>query len=171
MTNDMSAELFTIMKAFKGGGSIRLMAGVDKDKPDYKAILTLATLFAKEGHQVKILTSCHFKSQEYQEVFGFLNGTKFERKCPDLLIDGNFYEYEGYERPWNIKKVSRMFTHGLKQSDRIIINNTKGCSDRYLRRQIKDRLNIGMPITEVWTYEKGNKRLVFSEGKFYKGNL
>ena len=30
MTNDMSAELFTIMKAFKGGGSIRLMAGVDK---------------------------------------------------------------------------------------------------------------------------------------------
>ena len=47
------------------------------------------------------------------------------------MIYGELYEYEGFEKPWNIKKVSRMFTHGLKQSDRLIINNTKGCSDRY----------------------------------------
>jgi hypothetical protein len=63
-----------------------------------------------------------------------------------------------------------MFTHGLKQSDRLIINNTKGCSDRYLRRQIADRLNINMPIAEVWVYEKGKKRLFFKDGLFYKNN-
>ena len=59
---------------------------------------------------------------------------------------------------------------GLKQSDRLIINNTKGCSDRYLRRQIADRLNINMAIAEVWVYEKGKKRLIFKDGKFYKDN-
>ena len=171
MSTDFTTELFTKLKSFKGGGVVLLMNGVDTGKPDYKTILTLATLFAKDGHCVKILASCHFKSPEYQEVFGFLNGTKYERKCPDLLIDDKFYEYEGYERPWNIKKVSRMFTHGLKQSDRIIIDNTKGCSDRYLRRQIKDRQNIGMRITEVWVYEKGKTRLVFSDGKFHKGSI
>ena len=169
MTTDSEDNLFTKLKAFKGGGFILLMKGVDTGKPDYKTILTLATLFAKEGCRVKILASCHFKSKEYQQVFSSLNSTKFERKCPDLLVDDKFYEYEGYEKPWNIKKVSRMFTHGLKQSDRIIINNTRGCSDRYLRRQIKDRLNIGMPITEVWVYEKGSKRLVYSDGIYHKG--
>jgi len=163
-------ELFTIYKAFEGGGTIYLMSGLDKAKPDFKTLLTLATLFAKEGHQVKILTDCHFKSSEYQMVFGRLNGTKYERKCPDLLIDEKYFEYEGFVKPWNIKKVSRMFTHGLKQSDRLIINNTKGCSDRYLRRQIADRLNIRMPIEEIWVYEKGTKRLIFKEGKFHKDN-
>jgi hypothetical protein len=37
---------------------------LDKNKPDFKAIITLSILFAKEGHQVKILTSCHFKSHD-----------------------------------------------------------------------------------------------------------
>ena len=147
-----------------------MMNGLDKAKPDFKTLLTLATLFAREGRQVKLLANCHFKSPEYQKVFRRLNGTKYERKCPDLLIDEAFFEYEGFVKPWNIKKVSRMFTHGLKQSDRLIINNTKGCSDRYLRRQIADRLNIRMSIEEVWVYEKGNKRLIFKEGKFYKDN-
>ena len=95
---------------------------------------------------------------------------QFKSYCPDLMIDGELYEYEGFEKPWNIKKVSRMFTHGLKQSDRLIINNTKGCSDRYLRRQIADRLNIKMAIAEVWVYEKGRKRLFFKDGIFYKNN-
>ena len=63
-----------------------------------------------------------------------------------------------------------MFTHGLKQSDRIIINNTKGCSDRYLRRQIQDRLNINMSIVEVWVYEKGRVRLIFKDGSYHKDN-
>ena len=49
-------RLFTIYKVFEGGGRIYLMAGLDRNKPDFKALLTLATLFAKEGHEVKILT-------------------------------------------------------------------------------------------------------------------
>ena len=77
---------------------------------------------------------------------------------------------EKFEWMFVRKKVSRMFTHGLKQSDRLIINNTKGCSDRYLRRQIADRLNIKMAIAEVWVYEKGRKRLFFKDGIFYKNN-
>ena len=172
MINEISSEseLFSILKAFAGGGTISIMRGVDKRKPDFKIISNLATLFAKDGHEVWILANVHFKSIEYEVVFGKLIGTKYERKCPDLMIDGELYEYEGYVKPWNIKKVSRMFTHGLKQSDRLIINNTKGCSDRYLRRQIADRLNINMSIAEVWVYEKGKKRLFFKDGLFYKNN-
>ena len=35
MTNDIASDLFSMVKAFKAGGSIRIMAGVDKEKPDY----------------------------------------------------------------------------------------------------------------------------------------
>ena len=162
-------ELFTLYKSFDGSGKIHLMKGVDKTKPDFKAILTLATLFARDGSEVKILTSCHFKSSEYSIVFSRLLGTKFERKCPDFLIDGQFYEYEGFERPWNKRKISNMLSHGLSQSDRIIIDNTKGASDRFIRKAIMARLNMKhAQICEVWLYEKGRKRLFFNKYGFIK---
>ena len=55
MTNDIAPELYSKWKTFEGGGNIYLMSGVDKNKPDFKSILTLSILFAKEGHQVLIL--------------------------------------------------------------------------------------------------------------------
>ena len=163
---DIETELFTIVKAFKSGGSVKIMHGVDKYKPDYKPILTLASLFAKEGKKAKILTSCHFKSEEYQIVFGPLIGTKYERKCPDLLIDDKFYEYEGFEKPWNRRKIKNMLAHGIIQSSRIIIDNNKGASDRIIRKAIMARLKIGTSIDEVWLYEKGHKRLFFANNNF-----
>lgn len=166
MTNDIAIELYIIWKAFEGGGRIFQMKGVDKSKPDYKSILTIATLFAREGHQVKILTSCHYKSHEYNLVFGTLFGTKYERKCPDLLIDGKFYEYEGFEKPWNRRKIKNMLAHGLLQASKIIIDNTRGASDRIIRKAIIARLKIGTTIDEVWLYEKGEKRLFFQKGIF-----
>ena len=167
--NDIE-ELFTIYKAFEGGGTIYLMNGIDKAKPDFKTLLTLATLFAREGHKVKILTNCHFKSAEYATVFGALVETKYDRKCPDLLIDDVFYEYEGYEKPWNRRKIKNMLAHGLIQANRIIINNTKGAADRIVRKAIMARLRIGTDINEVWLYEKGDKRLFFKDGAFQKDN-
>ena len=156
MPNDIETELFSLIKSLAGGGRIFLMKGVDKTKPDYNSILTVATLFAREGHEVKILTSCHYKSSEYNIVFGNLFGTKYERKCPDLLIDGKFYEYEGFEKPWNRRKIKNMLAHGLLQANRIIIDNTKGAADRIIRKAIMARLRIGTNIDEVWLYEKGN---------------
>lgn|GEM_PF-2278604 len=61
-----------------------------------------------------------------------------------------------------------MISHGLKQSDRIVINNTKGCSDRYLRKAIVARLRFPeIKVSEVWVYEKGNVRLFYKDRKFY----
>jgi hypothetical protein len=53
-----------------------------------------------------------------------------------------------------------MLSQGIKQSSRIIINNNKGCSDRFIKRNIFDRLNIGQLIDEVWLYERGRVRLL-----------
>ena len=151
-------QFFTVYKTFSSVGSIHIMDGLDKKAIDYKALLTIAREFAREGSEVRITTKAHYKSDEYEAVFGTLSGTRYERKCPDLIIDGAFYEYEGFVRPWNKRKVGRMISHGAIQSDRIIIDNTNGCSHRFILTQIFNRLrdkNFNCPITEVWVYEKG----------------
>ena len=163
-------SLFTTRKTFEGGGSVKVMEGVDKDKPDYKDILSIATLFAKEGKEVKILARTHYKSPTYAAVFASLIGTNYERKCPDILVDEVFYEYESYKRPWNKRKISNMLSHGLQQSDRVIIDNNKGASDRYIRKAIIARLRIDRKIKEVWIYEKGQLRLFYKDGEFVKNN-
>ena len=48
---------------------------------------------AEQGHEVKVLRAFHYKDPLYREVYGELIGTRYYRKCPDLLVDGEFVEY------------------------------------------------------------------------------
>ena len=129
------------------------MEGFDTSKPDSADLLHIAECFAKMDSDVAVLKPIHFKSPEYAAVYGPLIGTKYERKCPDLIIDGKFYEYESYVRPWVKRKLSNMITSGLRQSDRIIIDNRDGASVRQILRSIRARLNINAQIREVWVYD------------------
>ena len=152
---------FIEIKKHKSGGKVLLHPLVDKKKPDHKDILTIANEFAKQGEVVKITPTVHHKSEEYKRIYAKLIGTKYERKCPDMDVSGVFYEYEGYYPPWKKIKLKNMLSHGLKQSSKIVIKNNKGCSDRFIRKLIFDRLKVGAKIDEVWVYEKGKLRQVF----------
>ena len=160
-------SLFRTSKHFANGGEIKVMRGVDKKKTDYKSILTIARSFAEEGNKVEILAPVHAKSKAYKTVYGSLKDTKFKNKCPDLRINGRFYEYEGYERPWNKRKISNMLSHGFAQSDRVIIDNGGGASDRFIKKAINARRRLpNAQIREVWIYEKGKKKLFFKDGRY-----
>ena len=134
-------------------GNVRVMAGFDMSKPDAADLLHIAECYARMGCDVTVLRPFHFKSAEYKNVYGPLIGTKYERKCPDLKIDGQYYEYESYVRPWNKRKLSNMITDGLRQSDKIILDNRDGASFRQIIRSIRSRLNINAQIKEVWVYD------------------
>ena len=134
-------------------GKVRIMEGFEESKPDAADLKHIAECFARMGSDVVILKPIHFKSPEYAVVYGSLIGTKFERKCPDLMIDGNYYEYESFVRPWAKRKLSNMITSGLRQSDRIILDNRDGASHRQILRSIRARLNINAQIKEVWVYD------------------
>ncbi len=162
-------ENFDIYKKYGNGGVIQTAKGIEKGS-DYKDILTIARNFAENGDIVKVTTKLHHKDLRYDEAFGMLRGTVYERKCPDLIINGITYEYEGYAGEWTKRKISNMLSHGLKQADRVIIDNNRGCSDRYIRKSIMARLNINTPMSEIWLYEKGNTILFFKDGKFHKNN-
>jgi hypothetical protein len=134
-------------------------------KNDHSDLLSIARYFAGKGDNVKITTDIHFKDEKYKEVFGKLNGTGYERKCPDFIINGRFYEYESFMQPFRKRKLANMISHGAKQSSRIIINNNKGCSDRYILANIHNRLrdkNFKNNIDEILVYEKGKVRLLYN---------
>lgn len=151
----MSSDGFKLEHKAENGGSLYIHQDVEKDKTDYKDMKRICLQFAKTGHEVRMTPRLHYRSEEYKKIYGSLTGTKFEKKCPDFSVDGVFYEYEGFAKPWNKKKIRNMISHGLKQSDRIVINNTKGCSDRYLRKAIVARLRFPeIKVSEVWVYEK-----------------
>ena len=155
-------------KRFKNGGVLSVLEPIDKQSGDYNDIITIGRLFAERGEQVQVLGKIHFKNAAYQTYFGELIGTTYFKKCPDFKIGDKFYEYEGYEKPWNRREINNMLSHGLKQSDCVILNNNKGASDRILRRAIMARLQLNKRIQEVWIYEKGKLRLLLKNGLFIK---
>jgi len=149
-------------KKYNNNGKIEIIDGYKK-KADHRDLISISRFFAEKGYSVKITTDIHFKDEKYAEVFGALMGTEYERKCPDLIINGIFYEYESYVPPFKKEKISHMIKKGSMQSSRIIINNNKGASDRYIRRNIFERLqdiNFKKDIDELWLYEKGKLRLL-----------
>lgn len=158
---------FKVQKEYKNGGRLLVHKDSDFDKPDYKAIYTMCNQFAKMGKTARITPRVHVKSPDYERIYGALKGTKHYGKCPDFSVDGTFYEFEGFTKPWKKEKVGRMLSHGMVQSPNIVIENNKGCSERYIRKAIIARRNVGSPIREVWIYEKGKARLFFKDGKFY----
>ncbi|MCL2328835.1 MAG: hypothetical protein FWC39_10055 [Bacteroidetes bacterium] len=149
-------------KNFKNSGTIEIVGGYKK-KDDHKDLISISRFFAQKGDNVKITTDIHFKDVKYKEVFGALIGTKYERKCPDLIINGKFYEYESFTPPFSKLKIKNMLKHGVIQSSNIILNNNKGASDRYIIKIIHQRIRLGQDINEVWLYEKGEIRLLYKK--------
>ena len=154
---------FKAIKTFKNGGVFKEHTSIDKTQSDYTIVKNIGIEFARLGKLVEATPVLHFKSPEYAAIYGTLVGTKYYRKCPDLLIDGKFYEVETYLPPFKKDKIRGMFNKGLKQSPNIIINNTKGASDRFIKRMIYKRVSIGQDINEVWLYEKGKVRLLYKK--------
>lgn len=155
-----------VSNKFENGGLLSVMVGLDRKASDYKDVLAIARSFAEAGEVVQMLGNIHYKNPDYEKYFGLLIGTEYYRKCPDMRVGDKMYEYEGFVGAWSKDKLSRMLTHGARQSPYIIIKNTKGCSDRFIIKCIHDRIkdkSFKHEIREVWVYEKGKNRLVYKK--------
>lgn len=138
---------YILLKEYFNGGTIELMNG-HKTQSDCRDLLRISILSAIQGNNVKIMTPVHIKDVKYAKLYGSLLNTKYQGKCPDLMINGLFYEYESYSGEFNKNKVSNMLSKGLKQSNRIIINN-EYATEKYIQRIIKDRIIQGQEISEI----------------------
>lgn len=155
-----SCDLFVLYKQFSNGGKISMMLGLDTSESDYKDILTVAECLASEGHDVKILHAVHYKDPIYRTVFGELIGSIYYRKCPDLLVDGTYFEYESFTTSLPRNAFRNMLHNGLAQSDNVIIRQCN-LTDGYMLRALRGLIQAGTPISSVWLFDGNRMRLLF----------
>lgn len=149
------------VRTFENGGSLETYSIIDKTTDDYKRIEEAAMHFASLGKTV-IITPKFDGSKfcpDYDAIYGSLKGTKYYGKCPDISIDGVWFEHEGFTGDNAKNSFRNMLNHGLKQSDRIIIEDC-GLTDGYMIRSLEGRIKSGAVVSEVWIHSKtGYRRL------------
>jgi len=159
-----SCDLFVLYKQYPSGGKIWLMLGLETTGSDYEDILAIANCLAESGHEVKVLHAVHYKDPVYREVFGELIGTKYYRKCPDLLVDGDFVEYESFNSEQPKNAFRNMLHKGLAQSDRIILRQCD-LTDGYMLRTIIGYIQNGYQVSIVTIFDgTGLRTLYKTEG-------
>lgn len=160
--DEVKTDTWQKINTYQNGGSIVRHKDVNEDDSDYKRIMIPAKHFASQGKFCEILPK--FKDNNtpaYKEVFGDLENTIYQGKCPDLRVDGLYFEHEGFSPTGNQKnRLSNMLTRGVKQSDRLILEYS-GDTDWYVRHTIRRRINNeGQNIKELWIIEGNQMRKV-----------
>ena len=87
-------------------------------------------------------------------------------KCPDLLVDGIWYEHERFcgEKPK--RSFRNMCNHGFQQSNRIIIEDC-GLTKGYMLRSIGGQQKAGIKISELWIHRNGKYKLLYKTEGWY----
>ena len=156
-----SCNPFVLYKQYENGGKIWLMLGIDTNGSDYNDIMAIAECLASCGHEVKVLHAVHYKDPLYREVFGELIATRYYRKCPDLLVDGDFVEYESYNTNQPKKAFRNMMHNGLQQSDSLIIRSCN-LTVNYMARQIQGYMQNGLAVSKVWIFNGKEIQLIYN---------
>ncbi|MDR2913269.1 MAG: hypothetical protein LBV74_00285, partial [Tannerella sp.] len=152
-------ELITI-REYENGGKIQQYQAVDTSAGDYPKVFACCDYFARQG-ATAIITPAFLVgtigNPEYEEIYSSLKGSPYWGKCPDFCVNGIWYEHEGYNEAKDLSKpskradtFSKMLNRGLKQSDRIIIEDC-GVGHSYAHRSIFRRIRFeGQNIREIY---------------------
>ena len=107
-----------------------------------------------------MLHAVHYKDPLYRAIFGELIGTRYYRKCPDLLIDGEYVEYESYKTDQHKNAFRNMLHNGLSQSDNIIVRYCDLAAG-YMMRAIKGYIQNVYPISKIFIYDGKSIRILY----------
>lgn len=154
---------FKEVKRYPNNGTVSIHKDVDTSSNDYQRVYQCCDYFAEKGHTTSILPrfDAPLKNEEYAVIFKELENTKYWGKCPDFKVDSSFYEHEGYTSNNGKKSLKNMFNRGLKQSNKIVIDDC-GVTDAYLKRNIETRISVlNQDIKEVWVLKDGKLRQVY----------
>jgi len=123
----------------------------NRAKEDFDRIKEAADHFAKLGKKAVITPKFDGGKfcPDYVKIYGSLKGSQYHGKCPDFMVDGVFYEHEGFTSDKPKKAIKNMLKHGLIQSDRLILEKPQISVD-YIKERIKGKIKEGYSVKEVW---------------------
>ena len=133
-----------------GKGIIKINRNVNRSDSDFQKLYEIAEHFAALGDEVELTPKMTRPSKfKYECIYKDLVGTKYEGKCPDLRINGKWYEHEGYITNNPKNAFRNMMRDGLKQCNRLILDRPN-LTERFMRRGVFNRINNGEDIQEIW---------------------
>ena len=144
---------------YLNGGKIEIFSLVNREANDFDNVLACCKYFALQGAHVIIYPRFvdTIGNPAYENMFASLKNTPYWGKCPDFTVDGVWYEHEGFDPDKDLsdphkKKLtfSNMLNRGMKQSDKIIVENC-GVGRVYAKRSIYNRIHFeNQNINEVY---------------------
>jgi len=148
------------IKEYDNGGKIEVYQLVDQTANDFHKICACCDYFAKQGAKTLIMPrfDVTIANPDYRKIYAFLKDTPYWGRCPDFLVNGVWYEHEGYDETKDFSShpkkrantFSKMLQRGIKQSDRLIVEDC-GISHFFARRAIFKRVHFEhQTITEVY---------------------
>lgn len=147
----------------EGNGTVSINQFVNREDNDFHKLDEIATFFARNQGAEVILTPKMSRPPKFQYecIYSSLIGTKYEGKCPDLCINGIWYEHEGFTSSNPKNAFRNMMRDGLIQCDRLIIDRPE-LTERFMLRSIIGRVKRGEAIKEVWLRNKdGTMKLLY----------
>ncbi len=156
---DLSTE---VVATYPNGGKVVVYNAIDRTTEDFHRIMICSMFFAQQGKLVVMPPKLDvpYKNPAYNKIFCTLYGTPYYGKCPDMLVDGQGYEHEGYITENPKHAIKNMLKHGLIQSDKIIIDKTE-LTENYIKSRIKGKILEGKKVTEVWIRDGESLRMVY----------
>ena len=150
----------------EGKGTVTIHRLINRNDSDFNKLNEIATFFAREQGADVILTPKMSRPPKFQYecVYSSLIGTKYEGKCPDLCINGIWYEHEGFTSDNPKKAFRNMLNHGLKQTDRLIIDKPN-LTDAYMKRVVKQRIKDDQNIEEIWIKDDSGIRILYKKSE------
>lgn len=145
-----------------GKGTVRISKLINPESSDYGKLRQIAEHFASLGSEVEMTPKVSRPADfVYDCYYKDLRGTKYDGKCPDLRIDGVWFEHEGFTTSNPVNAFNNMVNHGLKQASRLIIDDT-GLTDAFMKKAIGRRIfTAGQTIDEVWIRNDSSLRLLY----------
>ena len=161
------------LKEYDNGGKIDVYQMVDQTTGDFDRIYACCDYFAKQGKITLIMPrfDVTISNPDYWKIYAFLKDTPYWGRCPDFLVNGVWYEHEGYDETKDFSShpkkrantFSKMVQRGIKQSDRIIVEDC-GVGYFFARRTIYKRVRFeNQNITEVYIRTATSLELLYKK--------
>jgi len=158
---------------YPNGGKIDVYKFADKSADDYGNVFKCCEYFAMQGAHAIMYPqfSVTVGNIAYEYIFASLKDTPFWGKCPDFTANGVWYEHEGYDttkdlsaRKKQLSTFCNMLSRGIKQSDKIIVEDT-GVWRQSARRIIYNRIHSEKQnIAEVYIRTPNGLETIYKKG-------
>ena len=134
-----------IYKNAENGGTILRHSLVDINAIDYNDVYEIALDKANNGSVVEILPDTVINDPLYAILF---EGAK-ENKCPDIKVDGIFWEIKTPTLPLKERKISKAIRNSHEQANCMIIRLNAKYNNNYLKKVAKGRFETHNNIERI----------------------